>query len=94
VWFRASSGDWIECPWRDRAVLKTPHAADIIGAARTKTQLEAQRAAHARESAALTGVPMPVGTVKAIEAAQSAENTLLAETLIELGEGDLFDIED
>jgi len=87
VWVRASSGDWIECAWRDRGVLATPHAADIIGAAKHRAELEIERAAHARESAALTGVPMPVGTTtKAIEAA-----VLLS---LDLGEDDLFDIED
>jgi putative transposase len=86
VWLRASSGDWIECPWRDKGVLNTPHAADIIGAARNKKELDAERAEHASESAALTGMPMPVATLKAIEAALPAD--------VELGEGDLFDIED
>jgi transposase InsO family protein len=86
VWLRSSSGDWIECPWRDKGVLSTPHAADIISAGRNKKELDAKRAEHARESAELTGMPMPIATRKAIEAALPAD--------VELGEGDLFDIED
>jgi hypothetical protein len=87
VWVRASSGDWIECHWRDRGVLNTPHAADIIKSGKNRLELEAQRAELVRESAEFAGFAMPVGTApKAIEAPAVAA--------IELEEDDLFDIED
>ena len=88
MWVRASTGDWIECPWRDRGVLNTPHAADILGAGKHRGELEVERAAHARESAELTGMPMPTSTNprKAIEAPTPLP--------IDLGDDDLFDLED
>ena len=88
VWVRASTGDWIECPWRDRGVLNTPHAADILGAGKHRGELEAERAKHARESAELNGMPMPTGSTprKAIEAPTPLP--------IDLGDDDLFDLED
>ncbi|MBC7596570.1 MAG: DDE-type integrase/transposase/recombinase [Kineosporiaceae bacterium] len=86
VWVRVSSGEWIECPWRDRGVLNTPHAVDILRAGKNRSELKSERAEQARESAALTGMPMPGGSaLKALEAPSLID--------IVLEDDDFFDIE-